>query len=134
MTAKGKSFIRWALIGFLLLACSVGVAYRRTLQGLYVYRFSKWEEDGFKGKPLSQLRQLLDKQNRELILDDGASFYARTGKELDSNQRLMRFEKGEPYPWFPIGTANNVGYVVIQEGSQEDLVVDVVRSRMIDSL
>lgn len=134
MTAKRKSFGFWALIGLLLLGCSIGVVYRRTLHGLYIYRFAKWDEDNFQGKPLSQLSQFLGQQNRELMLDTGSSFYARTGKELDSNQRLMRFEKGEHYPWFPIGTANNIGYVVIQSGSEGDIVIDVVRSRMIDSL
>jgi hypothetical protein len=98
-----------------------------------MYKFAKWEEDAFRGKPVSDLQKFLEKHNQILGVDPGASFSVITGRKLSPNQRLMRFDKGEGYPWFPIGSANNMAYVVIEDGPDGPVVVEIVRSFQVDS-
>jgi len=46
----------------------------------------------------------------------------------------MMFLKGQPYNYFGIGTAQNVGYVVIQTNAVRETVSEIVRGSFVDSL
>lgn len=128
-----RSVILWAGVLLLSLGCLGVACFRDTLGGIWSGRFARWEEDRFKGKPLSELRESFQKQGRELSSVGETGFTGNTGHTLTQKQRLMRFVKGREYRWFTFGTANNVGYVVIETRLEGDIVVDIVRSIDIDS-
>jgi hypothetical protein len=110
------------------------IGFHETLYGLAAQRFFKWEEESFKGRPLSELQSNLTREGRELQPVDSDSFYALTDKSLKANQRAMRFTKGKEYRWFRYGTAINVGYVVAEKEGEFEKVIAIIRARSVDSL
>jgi len=108
--------------------------FHRPLLGLYSQRFGRWGEEGFIGKPFSDLQSMLSTQGRSLRSVDAASFYALTDLRLTQNQRAFRFVKGKRYRWFLLGTAVNVGYVVVENSAKGDFVVEIIRGRSVDTL
>jgi len=109
----------------------VGFIYRQTLKGIYGYTIAYWPEDAYKGRPVVELQ-------RDLGLDlewcSVGGFEGVTGRDVKPDERVMLFYKGEPYPWFPIGTAQNAGFVVIQNSTNGEIVVDILRTAYVDSL
>jgi hypothetical protein len=87
----------WVLIGLVMVTGVGGIVARKSLQGFYMYKLAKWEEDAFKGKPVSKLQRFLQGKNLALAEESYGLYYALTGEELQSNQRLMVFNKGESY-------------------------------------
>jgi hypothetical protein len=125
--------VRWLLVlsiaGTILMAIS-----HETIRGLWDYRFSTWTADHFIGSKVLALESALRLQGAELISCRSDSFTLATGKRLRPDQRVLRFRNGTPYTWFFLGTASNLGYVVIEGGVGDAVVVDVVRSIQVDSL
>lgn len=110
------------------------LVFRETLLGLAAQRFSNWEEESFKGRPLSELQSNLTSQGRGLVPVDSGHFSSITGRSLSPNQQAMYFTKGNEYRWFRTGTAINVGYVVIEKEGEVEKVVRIIRARSVDSL
>ena len=129
--------IRKALIGIGALL-TVGVllflvTFHATVHGLIRQKCYLWEEDSYEGRPLSELRSGLMQKGRSLVPVDPGSFYAMTGRTLQPNQHGVRFVKGERYPWFSIGSAVNVGYVVVEIEGDSDQIVEILHRRSVDA-
>ncbi|MBI2927422.1 MAG: hypothetical protein HYY24_17130 [Verrucomicrobia bacterium] len=133
MSSQVKHFSYWACTLVLVFACLGLVAFFDTVRGYYIYKFGRWEEDAYRGKPLSLLSEAMRDQGRQLRRCDKESFFTSTGMDLAANQRAMRFVKGKRYPWFQIGTAVNLGFVVIQKGLEDETVVDILRAVEVDA-
>lgn len=133
MKARKRSIIV-ILVAMLAVATLFLLVFHETLFGLAAQRFFKWEEESFKGRPLSELQSNLARDGRDLLPVDPESFHALTDESLKPSQRVMRFTKGKEYPWFRYGTAINVGYVVIEKEGEVEKVVTIVRARSVDSL
>lgn len=110
------------------------LGFHEMLYGLATQRFFKWDEESFKGRPLSDLSSNLAKQGRGLVSVGPGHFSSITGKSLDPNQRAMYFTKGKKYRWFCYGSAINVGYVVAEKEGEVEKVVAIIRARSVDSL
>lgn len=122
-----------------ILAAVLGTAtvfllgFHETLYGLAAQRFFKWEEESFKGRPLSELQSYLTKQGRGFVRVPFSSVESRTGKSLNPNQRAMYFTKGKRYRWFSYGSAISVGYVVAEKEGEVEKIVAIIRARSVDS-
>ena len=92
-----------------------------------------WEEDAFKGKALTDLISAAE-SGKKLRPVDGASLYAITRWRLQENQRALSFTKGSEYPIGFIGTAINVGYVIVEKSNDVDVVIEVLHAKSVDSL
>ncbi len=64
---------------------------------------------------------------------DPDSFLALTEKPLKPNQFVFCFIKGRKYSWFYLGTAVNVGYVVVDKNADE-VISEIIHCRSVDSL
>ncbi len=133
MKARRRTVIA-ILVAVLGMATVFLLVFRETLFGLAAQRLFKWEEESFKGRPLSDLQSYLTRDGRQLQPMDSGSFYAVTHRNLKPNQRGLEFVKGKEYRWFRYGTAINVGYVVIEKEGEVEKVVTIVRARSVDSL
>ncbi len=129
-----KSLVRWTAVLLLLVVCVLAAVFHKTLHGYWLCKVATWEEDAFHGKPVAQLEQALAAQGRRLTWCHANDVYAITGRELETNQRAVQFVKGKPYPWFRIGTAVNLGLVIIQEDSAQETVIEILRDIEVDSL
>ena len=117
----------------LLLILVALIYYFPSLAGFYNIRFATWEEDAFKGKPLRDLQLFLQKKDIYIGGADPARVF-REGPELLPNQKIYSFTKGSDYRIFPLGTAVNVGYVIVEKRQEGEIVIDVRRGRSVDSL
>jgi hypothetical protein len=108
--------------------------FHQRLYGIAAQKFFPWEEESFKGRPLSDLESNLTKQGRGFVPVDSGHFSSITGKSLNPNQRAMYFTKGKEYRWSRYGTAINVGYVVVEKNGDVETVVTIIRARSVDSL
>lgn len=118
-------------LGILIL---FAITFHQTLQGLLMGKIFMWEEDAFKGRPLSELEDMIACQGQVLMPVDAHSFHAVTGRNLEGNQHALRFLKGKEYSWFYIGTAINIGYVVVEEDAGVDRAIEIIHARSVDSL
>lgn len=134
MKAPVKTVFWWltAASGVLLILLT-GVFWE-SVAGFCSYRFGRWDEDAYKGKTVGSLQATLSDQNGYLRPASGDEFIAYTGRFLRAGQRVMIFHKGKEYSWFRIGTAQNVGYVVIEQTEQGEQVLEIVREIHVDSL
>ncbi len=124
-----KRFVLVTSLLILVPVCLTGFVYRKTLNGIYGCTIAKWPEDAYKGKSLVELERVVT-----LEWCDPTGFEGITDRVLQPDERVMCFYKGEPYPWFPIGTAQNVGFVVIRNSANGELVVEILRTAYVDSL
>ncbi len=92
-----------------------------------------WGEDACIGKPAVELQRMLAAKGVSLVPMDSTSYYLLTGKRLEPTQRAMSFLKGNEYSWFHLGTAINLGYVVIDKAEGEH-VISIHHGRSVDSL
>ena len=112
----------------------IAIFFHNTIFGVYQYSLAKWDEDAFKGRPLQELRQHLARRNKFLEPSDPVGFKGITGRPVGPNEKIMQFIKGRSYRWLPIGQAQNIGFVVIQETDDGEIVVDVLRTVEVDTL
>ena len=126
-----RRFIFGVVAIVLIFALLFIVTFHETIYGLIRQKCFLWEEQNYRGRPLQELRANLGE--RSLFPVDPGSFYAMTGNRLRSNQYGMRFVKGDPYRWFFIGSAVNVGYVMVETEGETDRVIDVFRCRSVDA-
>ena len=131
MKLRGNQSVILAIIVLAIIA--ILFLFQSTFIGLYEYRVKGWEEQAFQGKPLAQLQANLASRKQTLEWCDVVGFSAITGKNLTGNQRVMRFLKGKPYPWFHLGSAQNAGYVVIEQSPNGEIVVEVIRTIYVDT-
>jgi hypothetical protein len=131
---KIKKYLILGVCGVLLVLCCGMVVFHETFFGLYICKLTNWEEDAFLNKSVLEVRQALEGKNQHLFASDSSSFYAHTHVRLESGQQVMFFVKGKAYPWFRIGSASNVGYVVVNSGPDGGKVVRIVRAVHVDSL
>jgi hypothetical protein len=122
-----------ALAGLLVLFTIIGLVIYPTIVGTFILRVSRWDEDSFKGKSLTELERSLREQGIGLHPVDYRSVATFTDADLGPNQKIMRFLKGKEYRWFGIGTAVNMGYAVVEKRPHGEIVVDILRARSIDS-
>jgi len=133
MRTPKRKLIRFGLVAAIFLFGAFGIVFHKTFKGIYEYKVGKWQENAFKGKPLTQLVQDLETRQQTLNWCDMVGFRAITDRDVSANQRVMIFLRGKPYPWFWIGTAQNAGYVVIQNSTNGEIVVDIIRTAFVDS-
>jgi hypothetical protein len=130
---RGKEVVfktmRWAVIGLLALFCLI---FHQTLYGLLHQKLT-WKEDAFVGKPLQELEERLRAEGRHLHAADRSTYYFMTNRDSSPNQEIVSFVKGKRYSWFLVGTAVNVGYVVVDRNNGGQ-IVEIVHSRSVDSL
>jgi hypothetical protein len=129
-----KSVARWTALVAAAGLCIGGIYYRNTVHGIWVYKFAKWEEDAFLGKTLFQLEDRLHERGRRLHQPDMNAFTLRTNRTLKENERVLQFVHGKGYPWFSLGTAHNLGYVIVSKRGGEEEVMEILRFLEIDSL
>ena len=98
-----------------------------------VARISPWEEDSFAGKPIAGLRGNLQAKGRSLSPVDAGSFYALTGYTLKNGELGLEFQKGGSYNWWPLGTAVNLGRVVVANDANKT-IIRIYHGRSVDSL
>jgi hypothetical protein len=108
--------------------------FHQTLYGLYIQHLARWREDAFVGKSVSELESALDKHGEVLTPVASSSFYTFTGKRLEKNQRAMQFIKGKEYRLFYIGSASNVGFVLIEKGTGGERVIEIFHRCYRDTL
>lgn len=128
-----KSFARWAGVVGVIGLFAVGIYYRETLYGFYLYQFATWEEDAFIGKPLSELEDRLRQRGRRLDQPDINAFALRTDRPLRDNERVWRFVHGKGYSYFRIGTAHNLGYVLTTNSGSNFTIIGILRYMDVDS-
>lgn len=121
------------LVALILIIILVAFSFK-TITGVCSANFGHWEEDDFKGMTLDKLEEKLHAENRSLIWCDPVYFSAIAGKELNPDQRVMKFSKGKQYSWFGFGTAQNIGLVVIQVSTNGESVAAILRTVSVDSL
>lgn len=121
------------MLAVVALACG-GFYYRATLKGISSYKFANWKEEEFVGKPWLELEDALlgRKERPERAAAD--TLELRTGRSLLRNETVFQFEHGNGYPWFGLGTAHNLGYVISPTAAGQEVIVDVIRFLEVDSL
>lgn len=134
MNKHGNGVWFWLSVTLGTLGVILCIVYRTTVAGIYAGRCARWEEDRFRGQALSKLEDHLLRSKRSLTEDDDELYFYITGKALPQGRRLLSFTKGGEYLWFPFGTAINIGVAVIQNGPEGETVVEILRTRSVDSL
>jgi hypothetical protein len=121
-----------ALLAAAAVVMLLGLACHETLCGV-LCRSLPWKEDSFVGKPISELEKALAARGQSLLPMDASSLYALTDKSLTRDQQAMSFLKGKDYSWFHRGTAQNIGYVIIEK-TNGARIIEILHRRSVDSL
>jgi hypothetical protein len=121
------------MLAAIALACG-GFYHRATLKGIYSYKFANWEEEDFIGKPWVELEDALLARKERPDRAAGDTLELRTGRNLLGSETAFQFEHGNGYPWFGLGTAHNLGYVIITNRAGQEMIVEVIRFLEVDSL
>lgn len=127
-------WIWWAVAVLVLIIGLVGMFFRQTLYGYSLYKFSQWEEEALVGQSLGEMRRVMGDLKQPLEFCDIEGFRTRTGRQVGSNEHVLKFVKGKQYTWFNVGTAHNIGYVIVRVGPHGETVGEIVRAIEIDSL
>lgn len=121
MAAGITSFVAIFLLNFF---------YYQTITGLLLQKLP-WNEDSFEDRPLAELEKALAKKG--VFLEEMYASELPSWVELKPGQSVYRFQKGKRYDWFGMGTAINIGYVIV-EADEGSLVERIFHGRSVDSL
>jgi hypothetical protein len=125
-----KNIVRWGC-GVLALFVAVAVLlFRPAVTGMWRYLFSDWEAERYVGREVSLLIEVIEAEGGRVFPATANGLYYATGQRVRSGQRLIKFTQGDRYSWFGLGSAVNIGFVLL-EG---DTVVEIHRAIELDSL
>ena len=126
MRAEIKALI--AILVVIILAVLIYCA--PTFAGLYRLRVSHWEEEEFEGRPLMELQLFLHEKNIHIGGADPNVIFPRN---LQPNQGIYQFTKGDEYRWF-IGKAVNVCYIIVEKRGDSEIIIEFRRGKSVDAL
>lgn len=104
-----------------------------TIRGIYRLKLVAWEEDRYKGRPLSDLRASLTERGVDLSPASEGQLYPTGEPRLPPDQRLFKFRKGKEFKWFFFGRGVNMGYVIVQQEKGGPIVVEIIRRQSVDA-
>ena len=128
---NAKKIIVWLLLVFVL---ALTYACLPTLRGIYSQKIAVWEEEAYIGKPLRDLQEMLRQRGARLIPVHESSVYPANHPGLSPNQKAFEFRKGKEYKWIIVGSAVNVGYVIVEERPGGAVVIEIIRASSMNSL
>jgi hypothetical protein len=129
-----RILLRSCLVVVLIVAGVSGILFYETFVGLWRLKVSGWPSDKYVGQNFVRLEADLASARIEVLRCAGDSLFAHTGRKIKDGERGFVFENGRPYSWFRMGTASNMGYIVTKSDADNQIVVEVLRGVVIDSL
>ncbi|HEX7860632.1 MAG TPA: hypothetical protein VF773_09920 [Verrucomicrobiae bacterium] len=101
---------------------------------MYRLHLASWEEGSFIGKSPSDLRLFLSKKDVNLYPAPETRIDPAGEGKFRPNQELLEFQKGNEYRWFILGTAVNIGYVIVENRTNGPIIIEIIRGSSVDAL
>lgn len=129
-----KSIAKKTCVAALILAGIAVLVFHDTLAGTWALRVATWDEEAYVGRDLHKVKAELERNQVEVRRCDAGSLFSQTGWKLGARERALVYRHGDPYSWFRVGTAVNLGYIVTKEGQADGIqVVAILKGRQVDA-
>ncbi|WP_442888601.1 hypothetical protein [Congregicoccus parvus] len=100
------------------------------MKGIWTHWFADWEADRFVDRDFSLLAEAVAEDGSWVYPAAASTLRFRTGKRLREGERVYIFRQSDDFRWFFLGSACNVGIVVVEGGK----VVEIHRTIIVESL